>query len=152
MWKKVKRILSCMLALILLLSLIDGQQFFVRAESEVKATQTEQASNKMEETETSSGKEEGSEANNKENGKQEEGTQKEELSTKATEKTTETKNEDGKVDKPDNLKRMKIMDRKMVERMKKKRQGIRERRQQRKKRKKLLPRKILHRRQRPKNK
>ena len=102
MWKKVKRILSCMLALILLLSLIDGQQFFVRAESEVKATQTEQASNKMEETETSSGKEEGSEANNKENGK-EEGTQKEELSTKATEKTTETKNEDGKVDKPDNL-------------------------------------------------
>ena len=92
-----------MLALILLLSLIDGQQFFVRAESEVKATQTEQASNKMEETETSSGKEEGSEANNKENGKQEEGTQKEELSTKATEKTTETKNEDGKVDKPDNL-------------------------------------------------
>ena len=103
MWKKVKRILSCMLALILLLSLIDGQQFFVRAESEVKATQTEQASNKMEETETSSGKEEGSEANNKENGKQEEGTQKEELSTKATEKTTETKNEDRKVDKPDNL-------------------------------------------------
>lgn len=103
MWKKVKRILSCMLALILLLSLIDGQQFFVRAESEVKATQTEQASNKMEETETSSGKEEGSEANNKENGKQEEGTQKEELSTKATEETTETKNEDGKVDKPDNL-------------------------------------------------
>lgn len=103
MWKKVKRILSCMLALILLLSLIDGQQFFVRAESEVKATQTEQASNKMEETETSCGKEEGSEANNKENGKQEEGTQKEELSTKATEKTTETKNEDGKVDKPDNL-------------------------------------------------
>lgn len=65
MWKKVKRILSCMLALILLLSLIDGQQFFVRAESEVKATQTEQASNKMEETETSSGKEEGSEANKK---------------------------------------------------------------------------------------
>ena len=57
MWKKVKRILSCMLALILLLSLIDGQQFFVRAESEVKATQTEQASNKMEETETSSGTE-----------------------------------------------------------------------------------------------
>ena len=103
MWKKVKRILSCMLALILLLSLIDGQQFFVRAESEVKATQTEQASNKMEETKTSSRKEEGSEANNKENGKQEEGTQKEELSTKATEKTTETKNEDGKVDKPDNL-------------------------------------------------
>lgn len=103
MWKKVKRILSCILALILLLSLIDGQQFFVRAESEVKATQTEQASNKMEKTETSSGKEEGSEANNKENGKQEEGTQKEELSTKATEKTTETKNEDGKVDKPDNL-------------------------------------------------
>ena len=103
MWKKVKRILSCILALILLLSLIDGQQFFVRAESEVNATQTEQASNKMEETETSSRKEEGSEANNKENGKQEEGTQKEELSTKATEKTTETKNEDGKVDKPDNL-------------------------------------------------
>ena len=65
MWKKVKRILSCILALILLLSLIDGQQFFVRAESEVKATQTEQASNKMEETETSSGKEEGSEANKK---------------------------------------------------------------------------------------
>ena len=103
MCKKVKRILSCILALILLLSLIDGQQFFVRAESEVKVTQTEQASNKMEETETSSGKEEGSEANNKENGKQEEGTQKEELSTKAKEKTTETKNEDGKVDKPDNL-------------------------------------------------
>ena len=103
MWKKVKRILSCMLALILLLSLIDGQQFFVRAESEVKVTQTEQASNKMEETKTSSRKEEGLEANNKENGKQEEGTQKEELSTKATEKTTETKNEDGKVDKPDNL-------------------------------------------------
>lgn len=103
MWKKVKRILSCILALILLLSLIDGQQFFVRAESEVKATQTEQASNKMEETKTSSRKEEGSEANNKENGKQEEGTQKEELSTKAKEKTTETKNEDGKVDKPDNL-------------------------------------------------
>ena len=75
MWKKVKRILSCMLALILLLSLIDGQQFFVRAESEVKVTQTEQASNKMEETKTSSRKEEGSEANNKENGKQEEGTQ-----------------------------------------------------------------------------
>ena len=103
MWKKVKRILSCILALILLLSLIDGQQFFVRAESEVKVTQTEQASNKMEETKTSSRKEEGSEANNKENGKQEEGTQKEELSTKAKEKTTETKNEDGKVDKPDNL-------------------------------------------------
>lgn len=103
MWKKVKRILSCILALILLLSLIDGQQFFVRAESEVKVTQTEQASNKMEETKTSSRKEEGSEANNKENGKQEEGTQKEELSTKAAEKTTETKNEDGKVDKPDNL-------------------------------------------------
>lgn len=103
MWKKVKRILSCILALILLLSLIDGQRFFVRAESEVKVTQTEQASNKMEETKTSSRKEEGSEANNKENGKQEEGTQKEELSTKATEKTTETKNEDGKVDKPDNL-------------------------------------------------
>lgn len=103
MWKKVKRILSCILALILLLSLIDGQQFFVRAESEVKVTQTEQASNKMEETKTSSRKEEGSEANNKENGKQEEGIQKEELSTKATEKTTETKNEDGKVDKPDNL-------------------------------------------------
>lgn len=103
MWKKVKRILSCILALILLLSLIDGQQFFVRAESEVTVTQTEQASNKMEETKTSSRKEEGSEANNKENGKQEEGTQKEELSTKATEKTTETKNEDGKVDKPDNL-------------------------------------------------
>ena len=103
MWKKIKRILSCILALILLLSLIDGQQFFVRAESEVKVTQTEQASNKMEETKTSSRKEEGSEANNKENGKQEEGTQKEELSTKATEKTTETKNEDGKVDKPDNL-------------------------------------------------
>lgn len=103
MWKKVKRIVSCILALILLLSLMDGQQFFVRAESEVKATQTEQAPNKTEETETSAGKEEGSEANNKENGKPEEGTQKEELSTKATEKTTETKNEDGKVDKPDNL-------------------------------------------------
>ena len=103
MWKKAKRIVSCILALILLLSLMDGQQFFVRAESEVKATQTEQAPNKTEETETSSGKEEGSEANNKENGKQEEGTQKEELSTKATDKTTETKNEDGKVDKPDNL-------------------------------------------------
>ena len=103
MWKKVKRIVSCILALILLLSLMDGQQFFVRAESEVKATQTKQAPNKTEETETSAGKEEGSEANNKENGKQEEGTQKEELSTKATEKTTETKNEDGKVDKPDNL-------------------------------------------------
>ena len=65
MWKKVKRILSCMLALILLLSLIDGQQFFVRAESEVKVTQTEQASNKMEETKTSSRKEEGSMANKK---------------------------------------------------------------------------------------
>ena len=64
MWKKVKRILSCILALILLLSLIDGQQFFVRAESEVKVTQTEQASNKMEETKTSSRKEEGSEAKN----------------------------------------------------------------------------------------
>ena len=102
MWKKAKRIVSCILALILLLSLMDGQQFFVRAESEVRATQTEQASNKTEETETSSGKEEGSEANNKENGKQEEGTQKEELSTKATDKTTEAKNEDGKVDKPDN--------------------------------------------------
>ena len=101
MWKKAKRIVSCILALILLLSLMDGQQFFVRAESEVKATQTEQASNKTEETETSSGKEEGAEANNKENGKQEEGTQKEETSTKATEKTTETKTEDGKVDKPD---------------------------------------------------
>ena len=101
MWKKAKRIVSCILALILLLSLMDGQQFSVRAESEVKATQTEQASNKTEETETSSGKEEGAEANNKENGKQEEGTQKEETSTKATEKTTETKTEDGKVDKPD---------------------------------------------------
>ena len=101
MWKKAKRIVSCILALILLLSLMDGQQFSVRAESEVKATQTEQAPNKTEETETSSGKEEGSEANNKENGKQEEGTQKEETSTKATEKTTETKTEDGKVDKPD---------------------------------------------------
>ena len=49
MWKKVKRILSCILALILLLSLIDGQQFFVRAESEVKVTQTEQAANKKKE-------------------------------------------------------------------------------------------------------
>ena len=101
MWKKAKRIVSCILALILLLSLMDGQQFFVRAESEVKATQIKEVSNKTEETESSSGKEEGAEANNKENGKQEEGTQKEEPSTKATEKTTETKNEDGKVDKPD---------------------------------------------------
>lgn len=101
MWKKVKRILSCMLALILLLSLMDGQQFFVRAESEVKATQIKEASDKTEEKEASTGKEEGAEANNKENGKQEEGTQKEEPSTKATEKATETKNEDGKVDKPD---------------------------------------------------
>lgn len=103
MWKKVKRILSCILALILLLSLMDGQQFFVRAESEVKATQIKEASDKTEEKEASTGKEEGAEANNKENGKQEEGTQKEEPSTKATEKATETKNEDGKVDKPDNL-------------------------------------------------
>lgn len=101
MWKKAKRIVSCILALILLLSLMEGQQFFVRAESEVKATQIKEVSNKTEETESSSGKEEGAEANNKENGKQEEGTQKEEPSTKATEKTTETKNEDGKVDKPD---------------------------------------------------
>lgn len=101
MWKKAKRIVSCILALILLLSLMDGQQFFVRAESEVKATQIKEVSNRTEETESSSGKEEGAEANNKENGKQEEGTQKEEPSTKATEKTTETKNEDGKVDKPD---------------------------------------------------
>ena len=56
---KSKRILSCILALILLLSLIDGQQFFVRAESEVKVTQTEQASNKMEETKTSSRRKKG---------------------------------------------------------------------------------------------
>ena len=101
MWKKAKRIVSCILALILLLSLMDGQQFFVRAESEVKATQTKEAANKTMETESSSVKGEGTEENNKENGKQEEGTQKEEPSTKATEKTTETKSEDGKLDKPD---------------------------------------------------
>ncbi len=101
MWKKAKRIVLCILALILLLSLMDGQQFFVRAESEVKATQTKEAVNKTMETESSSVKGEGAEENNKENGKQEEGTQKEELSTKATEKTTETKSEDGKLDKPD---------------------------------------------------
>lgn len=101
MWKKAKRIVSCILALILLLSLMDGQQFFVRAESEVKATQTKEAANKTMETESSSVKGEGAEENSKENGKQEEGTQKEEPSTKATEKTTETKSEDGKLDKPD---------------------------------------------------
>lgn len=101
MWKKAKRIVSCILALILLLSLIDGQQFFVRAESEVKATQTKEAANKTMETESSSAKGEGTETNNKENGKQEEGTQREEPSTKATEKTTETKSEEEKVDKPD---------------------------------------------------
>lgn len=102
MWKKVKRIVSCILALILLLSLMDGQQFFVRAENEVKATQAREAANKTMETESSSAKGEGTEANKKENGKQEEGTQKEETSTKVTEKITETKNKDGKMDKPDN--------------------------------------------------
>lgn len=102
MWKKAKRIVSCILALILLLSLMDGQQFFVRAENEVNATQKKEVANKTMETKSSSEKREGTEANNKENGKQEEGAQKEEPSTKATEKTTETKSEDGKLDKPDN--------------------------------------------------
>ena len=93
------------LALILLLSLIDGQQFFVRAESEVKVTQTEQASNKMEETKTSSRRKKGRKqtirrmANKKKEHKRKNYLQRQQKKTNGNEKM-----KNGKVDKPDNLK------------------------------------------------
>lgn len=77
MWKKGKRILSCILALILLVSMINGQQLFVQADSE---TATEKQVEQEKEPE-------------KENGE----TKKEE----AVEKSTESQKKEDKTDKED---------------------------------------------------
>lgn len=93
MWKKTKRILSCILALVLLLSIVNGQQVFVQADSEaVIKTQTE---DKTGHKGTDGKKEESSSV--KTTGKKQETT-----TEKSTEKpTTESGKEDGKSDKPD---------------------------------------------------
>lgn len=100
MWKKAKRILSCILALVLLLSMANGQQVFVQADSEavIKTQAEDKAGNK----EAGGNKEESSSAKTTEK-KQETTTEKstEKPAEKPTETTTESGKEDGKSDKPD---------------------------------------------------
>ena len=100
MWKKAKRILSCILALVLLLSMANGQQVFVQADSE--AVIKTQAEDKAGSKEDSGNKEESSSAKTTEK-KQETTTEKstEKPAEKPTETTTESGKEDGKSDKPD---------------------------------------------------
>lgn len=96
MWKKAKRILSCILALVLLLSIGNGQQIFVQADSEaVIKTQAE-------DKEVSGNREISSSEKTTEK-KQETTTEKstEKPAEKPTETTTESGKEDGKSDKPD---------------------------------------------------
>ena len=100
MWKKAKRILSCILALVLLLSMANGQQVFVQADSE--AVIKTQAEDKAGSKEASGNKEESSSSKTTEK-KQETTTEKstEKPAEKPTETTTESGKEDGKSDKPD---------------------------------------------------
>lgn len=87
MWKKSKRILSCIIALVLLLSAVNSEQFFVQADTEsagkVQAEDVKNRSQKQEE-------------NSDEQGKGESADRKEETSTKAIQKTEETIKEDKK--------------------------------------------------------
>ena len=115
MWKKTKRIISCILALVLLLSMINGQQFFVQAESEKAATgQTKEVENKAteaKEVSSTEAKEVSSKGESKESGTKKEENKKENSATKSTEKTTEkstektmeSKKEEEKTEKPDKV-------------------------------------------------
>ena len=99
MWKKAKRILSCILALVLLLSMANGQRIFVQADSEavIKTQVEDKAGGK----EVSGNKEISSSAKTTEK-KQETTTEKstEKPAEKLTETTTESGKEDEKSDKP----------------------------------------------------
>lgn len=87
MWKKSKRILSCILALVLLLSVANSEQFFVQADTESAGkVQTEDVKNRSQRREET--------ANEK--GKEESTDKKEESSTKSTQKTEEAVKEDKK--------------------------------------------------------
>lgn len=85
MWKKSKRILSCILALVLLLSLVNGEQLFVQADTESAGrVHTEDVKNRNQKQEE----------NQDEKGREESGDKKEETEAKTTQKTEETIKED----------------------------------------------------------
>lgn len=85
MWKKSKRILSCILALVLLLSLANSEQLFVQADTEsAERVQTENVKNKSQKKEESLN----------ERGKEESADKKKESSTKTTQKIEESKKEE----------------------------------------------------------
>lgn len=87
MWKKSKRILSCILALMLLLSMAKSEQLFVQADTEsTEKVQTKDVKNRSQRQEE----------NSDEKGQEESTDKKEEASTKATQKTEETIKEDKK--------------------------------------------------------
>lgn len=96
MWKNVKRMLSCMLALILLLSVVNGQQIFVRADSE--AVIKGQSDNKIENEEVK-GEQEGASSAKTTVQIPEKTT--EESTEERSEKTTEAGREDEESDKSD---------------------------------------------------
>ena len=81
MWKKSKRILLCILALMLLLSMAKSEQLFVQADMEsTEKVQTKDVKNRSQRQEE----------NSDEKGQEESTDKKEEASTKATQKTEET--------------------------------------------------------------
>lgn len=84
MWKKGKRILSCILALMLLLSMANGERLFVQADSG-SAVKTE--------TDHSENKSQGSSVRKEESETKEEQSDKEEQSTKVPEQTSEKSTE-----------------------------------------------------------
>ena len=87
MWKKSKRILLCILALMLLLSMAKSEQLFVQADMEsTEKVQTKDVKNRSQRQEE----------NSDEKGQEESTDKKEEASTKATQKTEETIKEDKK--------------------------------------------------------
>ena len=85
MWKKSKRILSCILALMLLLSLANNEQLFVQADTEsAERVQTENVKNKSQKQVESLN----------ETGKEESADKKRESSIKTTQKIEESKKEE----------------------------------------------------------
>ena len=87
MWKKSKRILLCILALMLLLSMAKSEQLFVQEDMEsTEKVQTKDVKNRSQRQEE----------NSDEKGQEESTDKKEEASTKATQKTEETIKEDKK--------------------------------------------------------
>lgn len=87
MWKKSKRILLCILALMLLLSMAKSEQLFVQADTEsTEKVQIKDVKNRSQRQEE----------NSDEKGQEESTDKKEEASTKATQKTEETIKEDKK--------------------------------------------------------